>query len=45
MLRDKLTILGQQGDCEYARHRLGFLYYRFLWDPPDQDASWKPVAR
>lgn len=40
----QFTVLGVQGDCEYAKDQYGSLYYRFTKDAPEKRESWKVVA-
>lgn len=39
------TVMGTQGDCEYAHDQNGSMYYRFInRDPADKRESWKYVT-
>lgn len=40
----RLTVLGIQGDVEYAQDHRSQLWYRFTSDPPEVADSWKLVA-
>lgn len=39
-----VTELGQQGDAIYAKDQFGQLWYRFYFDKPEVELSWKMVA-